>query len=424
MQRIKEIFDKYFLVFLICLGLLNSLTYSFGVFENFQIGGNVFRIIIVLIFTLVACFKLFLDKFEPSLIFIIFCILYFLSNIIISFISPHIFNVKVDASVHLYGIIQLFVNILCIFLGLLLLEDKNQNTRLSLLIIIVFCCFLCLYALCFQFKDIVNTFKVASDECKTCGVNADVKSIYNSKTVFGFMLLLGFLSSIYLSLKERKYYFFISSFIILVFIFLSRAKTSILTILILSIIIIAYKHKAIISFSRRHLLPIILSGLVLSVIVVLIILKIGPFFSALNLFISKTLLEDGMTVMRDRFYRWGTTIKSLSYNWSILIFGIGHRTSDVILKSTNGFAATDNAYINLIASGGFLLLFIYLFWIFIITKRLLKHKNYYSVILIILLVINGLFETNYMLGLSYSQLLPFTMIFLSRNNQKNAYCSL
>lgn len=419
-ERIKYFLNRYFLAFLVCLGLISSLTYSFGFFQNYQVAGNIFRIIIVLFFTSIDCYKIILNKFRPPLVFVIFCSVYFLSNIIVSFISPNFFNIKISYIVHCYGIIQVLINILCILLGVLLLNDTKQNTKIPLLIIIFFNAFLCLFAIGFQFKDILNTFKVPTEECKTCGVNADVTSIYSSKTVFGFMLLLGVVSSLYLLIKEKRFYFLISTFVFVLFAIITRAKTSILSILILGLLLLIFYHKNVFEFLKKNLLFAIIVAILLASFIILIIFKVGPFFSSINSFIVKTLFKDGITVMADRLYRWKTTFSTLSKNWIFLAFGMGNRTSDILLRTINGFAATDNAYIYLLASGGFLLLLLYFYLSFVVIKKLIHKKEFFSIIFIVALLINGLFETNFILGLSYNQLLPLTMIFLLKNNQINS----
>lgn len=424
MEKIKNFYKKIsescFLVILLFFGIANSLTFSFNELRLYTNTGFVYRGIILVFFVLFVVPVLLINfmKFKKSTFFI--AIFYLLINSVIMIVSPLIYTVKISLINYFLGFIQSFVNLICIYLIYYFIKFSTigkKELNFVYWVLIIFVLFLSLFSYIFEFDSLINTFKPITDECKLCAWNADVTSIYQSKTVYGFMLMTATIFSILYAILQKKYLHFAFSLFFTINIVISRSKTSLLTIIIFCLILFFYfliKLKAKL-FKKWYLWVIGLSIIV--TLGILTILRVNIFFERIYYFIGNSILKDGIVVLNDRFERWHNIFKEIKKPITIL-FGLGERVNYPILKSLIGYVATDSGYLYIYVAGGFFYFSVCCLIIAFLIKTITKEKCFISLGLVICLLINFFFEGNFIVGIAYNQILPFIIIVFSFNMEK------
>lgn len=404
----NNISQNCLLIILAVFGIINSLTNTFKFLHIGTTIGYIYRAISLFIFIMLILPILFLKRKKFTKTILLISIGYLLLNLLVTILSPIIYKVDVSLLNYALSFVQSIINLLCIYLIFYFFKFSNiKEKELSVLyyLVIGFVSFLCLYTYIFQLKDIINTFKPITDECKMCAWNADVTSIYDTKTVYGFMLFVGTVFSIFYALLKKKYLHLLFAFFFIINIVISRSKTSLLSIMILCFMLFVYyfkKNKGKI-FAKLYIW--IIGVALILVFTLLIIFKVGTFFENINYFIKNTILGDGVVVVKMRFERWGNVIKTMKNPISIL-FGFGERVNNPILQHLIGYGATDSGYVYAYSAGGLFYLTINLLVFIFIFKNVVKSKNNFTLIYILCLLINFFFEENFLIGISYNQIFP------------------
>ena len=256
--------------------------------------------------------------------------------------------------------------------------------------------FLAIYSYITQYQAIADTFT------KEAGWNYDVSSIFTTKTVYGYMLLICSIFSVIYILNNKKYWMYVFPIFFLINMFISRSKTSILCLVILLICLLIYhistnfnKHK------KAWIISISSVLIVLTTLMILAITKVG-IFDKFNYYLTQVIFNDASVVMQDRLSRWGNVFKTTD-NPFLIIFGAGERISSTVLGVPTG----DNIYVNTYATGGIIKFLLYILLIVFVMRYNIKTTkggwNKFLVISIeLIILIAGFFEDDALIGLTHT----------------------
>lgn len=416
-EKLSLFLNKYLVFILIAFGILTLFPYvtAFKGLEVNNTAGIVYRGIIVGLFIILFLISFIAFRKLPNRHFIISCLIYLVSQFITIFVSPLIKQIDIPALQTIMGIGLIFVNIMTIFIVLYMFKFYKPDSE-SLNIVCYFFLGLglavCLYTYLFQYKEIGA---VLTDEH---GWNYQVTSIFTSKGVYGFVLLISSIFTIIIALNTKKYWLYCFPAFFLFNSFLCRAKTSILCILIILIFALIYHLvKSWKLYKKRWTIALSIS---IGIIFILAILTFVPgmqfgLFKKLNYFFKETILNDGVTVVKDRIYKTANIIKAVDYPLGIM-FGCGERITNYIIGSAGAEIAGDNQYAANYATGGIIKFILYVIFIIFVIYKILKRKEQYksfSILFVSIILLTGFFDNNSLIGVNSCFLLTAPFIFAS-----------
>ncbi len=406
-----DFISVYFYPLLFGLGFLVSLSYSFTCLDAYHVGGIVYRGILSLLILLIAIPLIIKNHKSINKFVIIFSAIFFLCNILASFISPVIIDTKIDV---LNSILGIGSSALIIVSVLLYFSFKEENINEKVFKITTLCFLglvfiMCLYTYIFEYKDIYNSI------LNEYGWNYDVTSIFKIKTEYGNYLLVGaFLSFVYFKKYNKKLMFcaFIFFFINM---FISRSKTSIvISIPILFSFLYILIKDGLINHRKETIIISSTSFVLILTLILLCIFNVG-FFASINYFFSKTILNDGVVVVKDRLNNWSHAFSQLGNAFG-LIFGYGERVGPRLINGCG-----DNYYLYSFVSGGLIRLSLYLFLVAYCIRDVFKSRSFSKQKKIVLVLIQGLIlligltDTVGVVGFTYAAIF-FGFIFFNIKN--------
>lgn len=408
-QKFNDFMENYLVFFILGFAVLALLPYTTALnsLSSSNTGGLVYRGIILGFVLILFALILLCNNFRPNKPVTIFCLIYLISNVISIFATPTIREISgVPAIKSVVGVATVFSNIITIFIAINLLktqEIKSDKFEIAVYLLIGIGIALCLYSYIFQYKEIANMFNKAD------GWNYDVTSIFQTKTTFGFCLLVISIFSVIYAFNSNKswilffpVFFFANSILI-------ASKKSILCIglLLLAVLIRQIiktwndsKKKWLISFG-------IIAGVAL-ILSLLIGFKVG-FFEKINNFITKVIFEDGITVTKDRIEKITRIVNATNYPFGI-IFGTGEGIGSYVLSQSGAVINGDCIYTTIYSTGGLIKCALYAFFvgyvIYLITKTdKSKEYKFFRIFFISILLICGLFEDDSLFGVNFSFLI-------------------
>ena len=403
-QKFVNFTEKYLIYFFIGFGILTLLP-NISVFSELQrnsTGGTIYRgFVLGLIFSLFLIGLLCYKKI-PNKTIILGCVVYITTQLITIFVSPLIKQVEVPVLQSVEGLGTIFANVMSVFIGYFLLTSHKFNQdKLNIV-----CYFLlgigvavCLYTYIFQYKEIGS---VLTDEH---GWNFQVTSVFTSKNYYGFILLIVSIFTVILALNTKKYWLYAFPGFFLFNAFLCRAKYSIIFIFVILIAVLIHHLKN--DYKNHEKVWNIALGVSFGVIAILCIftfvplLNFGP-FAKISYFIKNTILNDGVTVMKDRYMKSANIIKAVDYPLGIL-FGCGERITNYIIAPAGAEIRGDNMYATNYATGGIIKFVLYIafavYTIYKIYKKKGEHRSL-SILFIIVILLTGLFDDNSIVGIN------------------------
>lgn len=408
-QKFNDFMENYLVFFILGFAILTLLPYTTALnsLSASNTGGLVYRGIILGFVLILFALILLCNNFKPNKPVTIFCLLYLISNVISIFATPAIREISDIPSIKsVVGVATVFSNIITIFMAIYLLKTHNIKEgkfEIAVYLLVGIGVALCLYSYIFQYKEISNMFS------KPDGWNYDVTSIFQTKTTFGFCLLVISIFAVIHAFNTNKswllffpVFFFANSVLI-------ASKKSILCIGLLLIAVLIRqiiktwkdsKKKWLISFG-------VIAGLVL-IFTLLIGFKVG-FFENINNFIRKVIFEDGVTVTKDRIEKITRIVNATNYPFGI-IFGTGEGIGSYILSQSGAVINGDCIYTTIYSTGGLIKSSLYVFFIayviYLITKMdKSKEYKFFRIFFISILLICGLFEDDSLFGVNFSFLI-------------------
>ena len=236
------------------------------------------------------------------------------------------------------------------------ISNISFDTFFNFFLIFVIIC--CLYNMLINYNNIPSILNYTN---KYIGLS----SFFSHRNAFGQLLFVGLVVNYYLLLiaNNKRFYFF-SILLILVNLILSFSRSSILASIIFFLVVFCYE--TLLSKNKKRIIALIL-------IIILIafawysIRNNENIMQFLNFYIFRS--EDGLSG-RDNI--WNLALSKLHGFRIITGYGIG--TSPYILSDYN-LSNTHNSIIELLLSGGIVLLFFYLFIFKNILKTIMKIKN-------------------------------------------------
>lgn len=422
LKRVGVFIDKNIIYFLFGFGILALLPYI-TVFSGLEIqntGSMVYRGILFSLFFVVFIVELIVSKIIPNKCIIIGCSVYLITQTITLFASPVIKNVDIPIIQSLSGLATAFISVLTVFVAYTFLtsrkkdHERNNIVCYALLGIGVAAC---LYSYIFQYKQISE---VLTNEH---GWNYQVTSVFTTKGVYGFVLLITSISTVILALNTKKYWFYAFAVFFLFNSFLCRAKYSILFIFIILIAVLIYH--LIKDYKKHEKIWNITLGISAGVIVILCLftfiplLNFGP-FEKINYFIKNTIFNDGITVMKDRYFKSANIIKAVDYPLGVL-FGCGEKIANYIL-APNAEVRGDDLYVDTYAYGGLIKVILYLAFIAFVLYKVIKTKGEYkafSILFTVIIVLSGMFAENSIIGFNLTFLFMAPFIYMLPFQEEN-----
>ena len=399
-----EFIEKYLIFILFGFGVLTLFPYitAFKGLEANNNAGIIYRGIVAGLLIILFVIGLICYRKIPNKWIILGSILYLTTQLITIFASPLIKQIEVPVLQQIVGTGMIFTNIMTVFVACYLLNDHQINIE-SLNIA---CYFLlgigvavCLYTYIFQYKEIGS---VLSDEH---GWNYQVTSIFTTKGVYGFVLLICSIFTVILALNTKKYWMYAFPTFFLFNSFLCRSKTSILCILIILIYLLIYHFSTgWKTHQKQWKIALTISAgiiLILCLFTFIPLLCFGP-FKTLNHFFTQTIFNDGITVTKDRIEKVSVIIKAVDYPLGIM-FGCGERITNYIIAPASAEIRGDNMYATNYATGGIIKFILYIafavYAIYKIDKKKGEHRSL-SILFIIVILLTGLFDDNSILGIN------------------------
>lgn len=202
--------------------------------------------------------------------------------------------------------------------------------------------------------------------------------------VWSLLIFAGILTTVLLSYKHFKLYYYIPMMALFTFNILTTCAT---TIYISSVVIVIYSLFEIFSNNKdnkkqRYINLLIFVGSIATTIAIFAILintKV-PMFYNLWAFVENSIFHKDFLTMTGRVDIWNKVWKLLSGNPLDLIFGLGHKTSSVIFKEyMGGLRTAHNAFMEVVLRYGLVGLTIYVgvygLTVYCLLRHILK-KNY------------------------------------------------
>lgn len=419
-EKFIKFIDEYLIYLFIGFGILTLLP-NITVFNGLQggtTGGTIYRGIILGFISILFLLILICYKKLPNKVIILGCAIYLITQFVTIFVSPVIKQVNIPALQSIEGIATVLTTIITVFIGYFLLTSyKFKQDKLNIV-----CYFLlgvgiavCLYTYIFQYKEIGS---VLTDEH---GWNFQVTSVFTSKNYYGFILLIVSIFTVILALNTKKYWFYAFPGFFLFNAILCRAKYSIIFIFVILIAVLIYHLKQ--DYKNHKKAWNIALGVSLGVIAILCIitfipqLNFGP-FAKLNYFIKNTIINDGVTVMKDRYMKSANIIKAVDYPLGIL-FGCGERIANFIL-APNAEVRGDDLYVDTYAYGGLVKVILYLAFTAYVLYKVIKTKGEhkaFSILFIVIIILSGMFAENSIVGINLTFLFAAPFIYTSLFNK-------
>ncbi|MCQ2976404.1 MAG: hypothetical protein MJ232_00105 [archaeon] len=426
MNLLKEKFikfiDEYLIYLFIGFGVLTLLP-NVSVFSGIQAnstGGIVYRGIVFGLIFILFILGLLCYKKLPNKAIILGCTLYLVTQVVTIFVSPLIKQVDVPAINSVIGVGTVIANIMTVFIAYFLLTSYKFNQdkfNIACYFLLGIGVALCLYTYIFQYKEIGS---VLTDEH---GWNYQVTSIFTSKNYYGFILLIISIFTVILALNTKKYWLYAFPGFFLFNSFLCRAKYSILFIFIILIAVLI--HHLIHDYKNHEKAWNIALGVSAGVIVLLCLftfvplLNFGP-FAKINYFIRNTILNDGVTVMKDRYFKSSNIIKAVDYPLGIM-FGCGERVANYIL-APNAEIRGDDLYVDTYGYGGLVKVILYLAFVAYVLYKVIKMKGEhkaFSILFVVIIILSGMFSENSIVGVGLTFLFAAPFIYTSPFQKQN-----
>lgn len=356
----KYLFAYYFFAILPTLGLgLLNLT------DHYKKAIWVWDVIVIIVFLIInIIYTKKIDKRSLKLavpfflVMFIQCIIYVfaLSN---GHVDPLYIALPLIYSIH-------FINIFCLLQNQ---ENKEYEPLLFFKYFVLFASLACIY-------NILKNFGVMTNINNITNKYINISSFFTQRNAFGQLLYLAVFSNIYIinRIKDKKYYF--TLVLILLNLILSFSRTSIFSTIIFLFLFYGKKY-----INLKHKKNLILLLLIITILVIaLLLISHNPHLKGLidNFILRK---EDGLT---GRDTLWASALNMLTGVGFIFGYGLG---SSNIIMSKYGLTNSHNTIIELLLTGGIILLCLYLIIYIHIVKRILGtednlFKNAYSSFLI------------------------------------------
>lgn len=414
-ELIINFIDKYILYFVFGFAILALLPYVsvFNALEANNNAGIIYRGIVTGLLGILFLIGLVCYRKLPNKLVIGCSLLYFITQAITIVASPLIKSIEVPVLQQVVGYGLIFTNIISVFL-ILYFENIYKPNFEVLTIIFYFLLGIgiasCLYTYIFQYKEIGS---VLSDQY---GWNYQVTSVYSTKGIYGFILLIVSIYTVIHALNTKKYWYYAFVVFFLFNSFICRAKTTIVCLFIILLAVLI--HHLIHSWKEyKKQWTIALSvgaGLILifSLLTFVPGMQFGP-FKGLNHFMTQTIFNDGITVTKDRIEKVSRIFAAVDYPLGIM-FGCGERITNYIIAPAGAEIRGDNMYAANYATGGIIKFVLYLsiaaYAIYKVTKRKNEEFEFFSILFIVIILLTGLCDDNSIIGINISFL--FTAPFM------------
>lgn len=380
----------------------------------------IYRIIVSVIVIGAFAFLTIKKRLYLSISFIALCCIYVIINLLVvvtsldlsSSIKPF-FN-SVGASL---------LNCLTVALFLFVVHEffDAKTIRVFLDMFIAFMLIAFLYSVIAEFNTIVKSFTASGEDAHYY----QVKSIFDGRNQYGFLLFSAIFFVFYLKNKESKFKINVIQdliiFVLFVGVVLSRSKLP----LLFSTILIAYYFALFMVREFKNRRPVFIGWAVALTVVILasILLVTVPalynstaFTAKLHNYVSEAFIGQAIRSFKYRLKDY-ENLAPLFTSWRI-IFGYGALINPIEVNGEVVLANIDNTFVSTLVQGGIIqvLLLALVYWIVIKKLLVLRHYNKKSSILFFISLgftfVYGLFESYGLFGHTLFNVILLISVFM------------
>ncbi|MCQ2815096.1 MAG: hypothetical protein MJ227_02255 [Bacilli bacterium] len=410
-QKLISFIGKNLIYFLFGFGLLALLPYvsTFKLDASTNAGtiyrGIIFGLLALLFLVGLACYRKL-----PNKKILIACLVYMVTQMVAIFVSPLIKEVEIPTLQSVIGVGMIFSNIISVFIVCYIFKyQSTDHEKLNLIsyILLGISVALCLYTYIFQYKEIGMSLR------GECGISSPVTSIFTNGEIYGFILLISTISTVILGLNTKRYWLYAFPAFFLVNAFLSKNRLALIAIVIILIALLIHHFIHNLKGNEKKWEITLFVGfavlLILNLLIFVPAMSFGP-FATLGSYIKTIFINDGITIMKDRFATASSLMQSVDYPLGIL-FGAGEKVQSLILP----YSSSGNIiYVTNYAVGGIVKFALYLGFIAFVIYKVIKRKGehlFFSLLFISLIVSIGIFSEVSLLGINVYFLLlaPFIL---------------
>lgn len=410
-EKIKNFLNVNLMYVLFGFGLLSLLPYvsTFKLDASTNAGiiyrGVIFGLLAILFLVGLVCYRQL-----PNKKILIACLVYMVTQMVTIFVSPLIKDVEIPALQSVIGVGMIFSNIISVFIVCYIFKyQSTDHEKLNLIsyILLGISVALCLYTYIFQNKEIGMSLR------GECGIASPVTSIFTNSEIYGFILLVATISTVILALNTKRYWLNAFPAFFLVNVFLSKNRLALTTIVIILISLLIHHLIHNLKGNEKKWEITLFVGfavmLILNLLIFVPAMSFGP-FATLGSYIKTSLINDGITIMKDRFVTSSSLMQSVDYPLGIM-FGTGERVQSLILS----YSSSGNIiYVTNYAVGGIIKFILYLGFIAFVIYKVIKRKGehlFFSLLFISLILLIGIFSEISLLGINVYFLLlaPFIL---------------
>lgn len=412
-HNLIKFIDSYLIYFLFGFGLLALLPYvsTFKLDASTNAGiiyrGVIFGLLALLFLVGLVCYRKL-----PNKKILIPCLIYMVTQMVTIFVSPLIKDIEIPTLQSVIGVGMIFSNIISVFIVCYIFKyQSTDHEKLNLIsyILLGIGVALCLYTYIFQYKEIGMSLR------GECGIVSPVTSIFTNSEIYGFILLVATISTIILGLNTKKYWLYAFPAFFLVNAFLSKNRLALTAIVIILIALLIHHLIHNLKGNEKKWEITLFVGfavlLILNLLVFVPAMSFGP-FATIGSYIKNSLINDGITIMKDRFAIASNLMQSVNYPLGI-IFGAGERVQGLILP----YSSSGNIiYVTNYAVGGIIKFALYLGFIAFVIYKVIKRKGehlFFSLLFISLIILIGIFNEVSLLGINVYFLLLVPFIYCS-----------
>lgn len=386
--------------------------------------GVIYRIAVLIVFGLSVLILAILSKSRPRTMFLVLLSIYVITGIVISFVAPaEMYGTEITilsrlsnlartlgVAVFAFGFIEVFPS----------LFKKKEAIRYFGLLVAAFAFVAIIYSFVFQHDVIINSFLAEGEDAHFF----QVKSFFESKNAYGFVLLLGMIGTTYGMIGSSKWKAY-SLLVFDVFLFLnlviSRDKSALLIAVImiiaalLFIFIKTYKRH----FKRNTIIGVVILFLMAAFVVFMSVPALHPEGTTLGTmhhYFYQNFILNGIRTFGTRFEDFSASAPM--FNDYRIIFGYGEQFVYIQYAHFTNLSSIDNAYIATILSGGIIkaVLMLYIYCLLLSKIVLLffhdKKKALFVVMLTVAFVLQGMTESIYFLTTSSAAIFIYAFTYL------------
>lgn len=260
-----------------------------------------------------------------------------------------------------FNIACFFINILLLFIGMIDFKVDEKKINIFMKLIVFMGIVACINNMILYFNEILQTIGLA----KISG-SINMKSFFANRNQFAFFLYLTIIANIYVIISQKNN--LIYKLLMLLFLgnlFFSMSRTGMLVVAIFFVLYFIFCDK----INTKTKITILVLCAILGIIAFIIMMNINP--QLVNYIGRFERIKD----LSGRTRIWERGIDLLLQNPINLIFGVGRfQGTELLVFKTKSFTQFHNIYIDMLVTGGLMLLG-FIFWIYYFVVKTIKESK-------------------------------------------------